>query len=38
VLLWLALHGRVTLLAAMPSFPLPDEERYVDVLVERFLA
>jgi AcrR family transcriptional regulator len=37
VLLWLALHGRATLLPAMPSFPLPDEERYVDVLCERFL-
>ena len=38
VLLWLSLHGRATLLPAMPSFPLPDEERYVGVLCERFLA
>jgi AcrR family transcriptional regulator len=37
VLLWLALHGRATLRPAMPNFPLPDEERYVDVLCERFL-
>jgi AcrR family transcriptional regulator len=37
VLLWMALHGRATLLPAMPGFPLPDEERYVDVLCQRFL-
>lgn len=38
VMLWLTLHGRATLLPAMPDFPLPDEERYIDVLNERYLA
>jgi AcrR family transcriptional regulator len=38
VLVWMSLHGRATLLPAMPGFPLPDEERYVDLLCQRFLA
>jgi hypothetical protein len=33
--LWLALHGRAQLQATMPSFPLPDEDRYIDLLIER---
>jgi AcrR family transcriptional regulator len=38
VMLWLSLHGRATLLPAMPGFPLPDEKRYVDLLSKGFLA
>jgi AcrR family transcriptional regulator len=33
--LWLALHGRAQVQATMPWFPLPDEERYIDLLIER---
>jgi AcrR family transcriptional regulator len=35
--LWLALHGRAQLSAAMPWFALPDETTYVDRLVEHVL-
>ena len=35
--LWLALHGRAHLGAAMPWFGLPDEDRYVDRLVRHVL-
>jgi AcrR family transcriptional regulator len=35
--LWLALHGRAQLSAAMPWFELPDEDRYVDRLVDHML-
>jgi AcrR family transcriptional regulator len=33
--LWLALHGRAQVQATMPWFPLPDEKRYIDLLIER---
>jgi hypothetical protein len=33
--MWLALHGRAALEQSMPWFPLPEEGRYVAVLVER---
>jgi AcrR family transcriptional regulator len=35
--IWLALHGRAQLSAAMPWFALPDEATYVDRLVEHVL-
>ncbi len=35
VLLWMGLHGRAAVASAMPSFPFPDEDRYVDLLAER---
>jgi AcrR family transcriptional regulator len=37
VLLWMALHGRAAVASAMPGFPFPDEDRYIDLLVERVL-
>jgi AcrR family transcriptional regulator len=37
ILLWMALHGRAAARSAMPAFPFPDEERYVDLIVERCL-
>lgn len=37
VLLWMALHGRAAVASAMPGFPFPDEDRYVELLVERVL-
>jgi AcrR family transcriptional regulator len=38
ILLWMALHGRAAVRSALPSFPFPEEERYVDLMVERTLA
>ena len=35
--LWLSLHGRAMIRAAMPDFPLPDEREYVKLLAERVL-
>lgn len=35
VLLWMALHGRAAVISAMPAFPFPDEDRYVELLAER---
>jgi AcrR family transcriptional regulator len=35
VLLWMALHGRAAVASAMPDFPFPDEDRYVELLAER---
>ncbi|MEV4313386.1 TetR/AcrR family transcriptional regulator [Actinocrispum sp. NPDC049592] len=35
--LWLSLHGRAQLNAAMPWFELPDEDRYVDRLISRLV-
>jgi AcrR family transcriptional regulator len=35
VLLWMALHGRASVASAMPAFPFPDEDRYVELLAER---
>jgi AcrR family transcriptional regulator len=35
--LWLPLHGRAMIRAAMPDFPLPDEESYVRLLAGRML-
>jgi AcrR family transcriptional regulator len=35
--LWMALHGRAAIRAPMPDFPFPDDERFVDLLVERTL-
>jgi AcrR family transcriptional regulator len=34
-LAWMALHGRAAIRAAMPTFPFPDDERFVELLVER---
>jgi hypothetical protein len=33
----MALHGRAAVASAMPGFPFPDEDRYIDLLVERVL-
>jgi len=33
-LAWMALHGRVAMQAAMPSFPFPDDERFVALLID----
>jgi AcrR family transcriptional regulator len=35
VLLWMSLHGRAAVASAMPGFPFPDEDRYVELLAER---
>jgi AcrR family transcriptional regulator len=35
VLLWMGLHGRAAVASAMPDFPFPDEDRYVELLAER---
>lgn len=35
VLLWMGLHGRAAVASAMPGFPFPDEDRYVELLAER---
>jgi AcrR family transcriptional regulator len=37
VILWMALHGRAAVASAMPDFPFPDEDRYVELLTERVL-
>jgi AcrR family transcriptional regulator len=37
VVLWMALHGRAAVSSAMPDFPFPDDDRYVELLVERVL-
>jgi len=37
VLLWMNLHGRAAVASAMPGFPFPDEDRYVELLTERIL-
>jgi AcrR family transcriptional regulator len=37
VLLWMALHGRAAVNSAMPSFPFPDEDRYVELLADRVI-
>jgi AcrR family transcriptional regulator len=37
VVLWMALHGRAAVASAMPGFPFPDEDRYVELLTERVL-
>jgi AcrR family transcriptional regulator len=34
-LAWMALHGRASIRAAMPTFPFPDDERFVELLVDR---
>jgi hypothetical protein len=33
----MALHGRAAVTSAMPDFPFPDDDRYVELLVERVL-
>jgi AcrR family transcriptional regulator len=33
VLLWMNLHGRASAASAMPTFPFPDEGRYLELLV-----
>ncbi|MBS1888263.1 MAG: TetR/AcrR family transcriptional regulator [Actinobacteria bacterium] len=38
VVLWMALHGRAAVASAMPGFPFPDEDRYIELLVDRVLA
>jgi AcrR family transcriptional regulator len=35
VILWMALHGRAAVASAMPGFPFPDEDRYVELLAKR---
>jgi AcrR family transcriptional regulator len=37
VLLWMALHGRAAVASAIPDFPFPDEDRYIELLVDRAL-
>jgi AcrR family transcriptional regulator len=37
VLLWMNLHGRASVASAMPGFPFPDEDRYVELLTARVL-
>jgi AcrR family transcriptional regulator len=37
VLLWMALHGRAAVASAMPAFPFPDEDRYVELLADRVI-
>jgi hypothetical protein len=37
VILWMALHGRAAVASAMPGFPSPDEDRYVELLAGRVL-
>jgi AcrR family transcriptional regulator len=37
VLLWMGLHGRAAVASAIPGFPFPDEDRYVELLAERVL-
>ncbi len=37
VMLWMALHGRAAAASAMPGFPFPDEDRYVELLAARVL-
>jgi AcrR family transcriptional regulator len=37
VLLWMALHGRAAVASAMPDFPFPDEDRYIELLTDRVL-
>jgi AcrR family transcriptional regulator len=37
VLLWMALHGRAAVASAMPDFPFPDEDHYIELLVARTL-
>jgi AcrR family transcriptional regulator len=37
VLLWMALHGRAAVASAMPGFPFPEEDRYVELLAARVL-
>jgi AcrR family transcriptional regulator len=37
VLLWMGLHGRAAVASAMPDFPFPEEDRYVELLTERVL-
>jgi AcrR family transcriptional regulator len=37
VILWMGLHGRAAVASAMPGFPFPDEDRYVELLAERVL-
>jgi AcrR family transcriptional regulator len=36
-LLWTAMHGRVTLIEAMPTFPFPDEDRFLDLLINTMI-
>lgn len=35
VILWMALHGRAAVASAMPRFPFPDDDRYIELLAER---
>jgi AcrR family transcriptional regulator len=37
VILWMALHGRAAVASAMPDFPFPDEDQYVELLAARVL-
>lgn len=37
VLLWMALHGRAAVASAMPDFPFPDDDHYIELLVARAL-
>lgn len=37
VALWLSLHGRATIRTSMPGFPLPDEQKFIELLSGRVL-
>jgi AcrR family transcriptional regulator len=36
-LIWMSMHGRVAVAAAMPGFPFPEDEHFLESLVERAL-
>jgi AcrR family transcriptional regulator len=35
--LWSAMHGRVTLREAMPTFPSPDDDRFLELLIDTLI-
>jgi AcrR family transcriptional regulator len=37
ILIWMSMHGRVSVATAMPDFPFPDEDRFLDLLTDRAL-
>lgn len=37
ILIWMSMHGRVSVASAMPGFPFPDEDHFLGQLVERIL-
>jgi AcrR family transcriptional regulator len=36
-LIWMSMHGRVSVAAAMPGFPFPEDEHFLRLLVDRAL-